>query len=163
MPTNKMFRYIDDVNPDASEIEKGNIVKEWARHYKTFYIDKDHSGPLERTLQVYDFFRVLEALPVKWSRLHYWKCNCSVCFYHAGCHHVLLASMVVDKDIRVPPQYVAQSLQQRKKRGRPCVRENELSEDREIESRDKTKLSSRREEYQHPTVNCFTSCHCECI
>jgi len=125
-------------------------VNEWALHYKTFYLEHNFSGPFIRSLDVYEYFHVLESLPVRWSRVHYWKCNCPTCFYWAGCHHVLLASMVVDKDIRIPSRYVSQTLQVRRKRGRPGGR-SDLGDD-EPAARERAQNSSRRVEYQHPEV-----------
>ena len=40
-------------------------------------------------LGVYESFNVLEALPTRWSPIHLFKCNCSTCFTHASCAHVL--------------------------------------------------------------------------
>ena len=75
MPTKKLFRMIDTKHKDAPHLEVAAIVRQWATHYVTFFIENNHSGPLERTLQVYEYFQVLESLQVKWSPMHYYKCN----------------------------------------------------------------------------------------
>ena len=66
-------------------------------------------------------FHVLEALPTRWSPIHLFKCNCSTCFTHASCAHVLLASMVCNHKIEIPMQYVSTTFQVRCKRGSPAV------------------------------------------
>jgi hypothetical protein len=163
MPTKKFFRHIDSVKPGASDADVRAMLREWTHHYVTFFLEDNHSGPLERTLQVYEFFQVLECLPVKWSPVHYFKCNCPDCFYWAGCHHVLLASMVIDRDIRIPMQYVTQTVQLRRKRGRPG-KGGEVDEAPELACRSRPKLVSRRIEYVVPQVFQFImSCELSCL
>ena len=72
---------------------------------------------LSEALDLYEDFHILEALPQRWSPYHMFKCNCPCCFKNASCAHVLLASMLCDKQIEVPMQYVDAALQFRR-RGR---------------------------------------------
>ena len=50
--------------------------------------------------------RCSRLLPTRGSPIHLFKYNCSNCFIHASCVHVLLASMVYKPKIVIPVQYI---------------------------------------------------------
>ena len=93
-----------------------------AAQFIRIFIEKSiHSESITEALDAHESFHVLEALPTLWSPIHLFKCNCSTCFTHASCAHVLLASMVCYHKIEIPMQYVSTTFQVRSKRGRPAV------------------------------------------
>ena len=58
----------------------------------------DHS--IQDALKFYGSFYILEAREEGWSDYHMFKLNCPHCFQWAGCHHVVLATMVCDPKVR---------------------------------------------------------------
>ena len=65
-----------------------------AAQFTCIFVDNclGSSETIMEALEVYRSFHVLEALPARWSHIHLFKCNCSTCFTHASCTHILLAS-----------------------------------------------------------------------
>ncbi len=96
-------------------------------------------------------FHVLEALPEKWSDNHLFKCNCDSegCFKNASCHHVLMASWVVDPRAECTDRYLGMHIQQRRKRGRPSKKSSELGDAGEARCRARLELQAQ---YKVPQV-----------
>ena len=91
---------------------------------------------IEDALKLFRSFYILEALQEKWSDTHMFKCNCPHCFQYAGCHHVVLATMVCNPSLVCPTKYLLSEIQALRKRGRPGARKGDKS-DGELESRER--------------------------
>jgi len=81
--------------------------------------------------------------------MHLFKCNCPEFYKRASCHHVLLAGMMCDKDIRIPDQYLDTRLQGRRRRGRPSRNPSEVGDVGESRCRIRLAL---QESYRPPKV-----------
>ena len=91
-----------------------------AKLFVDFFLHNKYGDtPLEKTLQVYAEFHILEGQPVEWSNEHSFKCNCPHFCQWASCHHGLLCTMVCKPSLVVPPQYLGLGVHSRGKRGRP--------------------------------------------
>lgn len=160
MPTQKLLKSILEDDPTVTARDLAARVKSRSLFFKDFYLGgvKTASGyTLEEALDLYEEFHILEAVNPRWSKYHMFKCNCPCCFKNASCAHVLLASMVCDKRIEVPIQYVDASLQYRRRgKGRPTARgKGRTSEEQaqaELTCRERASLDSRRKTYRVPTV-----------
>ncbi len=161
MPTKKQLKAILDRDPTIDARAMAVQVRIRSEQFKEWYMGtvKTASGlTLSEALDLYEDFHILEALPQRWSSHHMFKCNCPCCFKNASCAHVLLASMLCDKRIEVPMQYVDAALQYRRRGpGRPTAkgkgRSREEKEVAELQSREQSGLDSRRHLYQVPTVS----------
>ena len=161
MPTQKQIKGILETQPTIDAPRMAGVIKSRSEAFKDFYLGgvQVASGmTLSGALDLYEDFHILEALPQRWSPHHLFKCNCPMCFKNASCAHVLLASMLCDKWIEVPMQYVDASLQYRRRRpGRPTAkgtgRSREEKAQAELKCRERSGLDSRRLEYKVPTVS----------
>ena len=120
MPTQEFLRQVK--RRHADDEQRVEEVQRFATAYEMLFIDGEvasFEGTLGAMLDTYECFHVLEALPVKWSPEHLFKCNCTVGMYSASCWHSLMAGMVCDSKISVPTQYLRSTFQARRKRGRP--------------------------------------------
>ena len=163
MPTQKLLKQLIEEEPEIAPTALAAAVKERSKAFIQFYMAGTVSASgltLAEALDIYEEFHILESLPQKWSKDHLFKCNCPVCFKTASCAHVLLASMVCDKSIEVPIQYLSASLQHRRRGpGRPSAKGTGRNKDEkaaaELKCRDKAGLSSQRKKYKVPTVSSF--------
>ena len=94
----------------------------------------------------------MEALPEKWSDNHLFKCNCEAGFKNASCHHVLMASWVVDSSAQIPDRYLSMHAQQRRKCGRPSKKASELGDAGKARCRARLELQAQ---YKVPQVQKF--------
>ncbi len=161
MPTQKQIKAILETEPTIDAPRMAGVIKARSDTFKAFYLGgvQGASGmTLMEALDLYEDFHILEALPQRWSAHHLFKCNCPMCFKNASCAHVLLASMLCDKRIEVPMQYVDASLQYRRRRpGRPTAKGTGRSREEkamaELKSRERSGLDSQRVQYKVPTVS----------
>ena len=103
----------------------GKRAVEFAEYFiKGKYDDRS----IQDALKLYGSFYILEALEVKWSDYHMFKCNCAHCFQWAGCHHVVLASMVCDPRLKCPTKYLRSEIQARRTKGRPGTKKGDRSD-----------------------------------
>ena len=105
---------------------------------------------LNTALGFYESFHLLECLDTRWSPEHLFKCNCPEFFKRASCCHSLLVGMACDVRIKVPSPYRGETLQQRRKRGRPSAKGSELGDEGEARARDRIAL---QKEYVPPQVH----------
>ena len=160
-PTQKQIKAILETEPTIDAPSLAGMIKLRSEAFKTFYlggVQTATSMTLSEALDLYEDFHILEALPQRWSAHQLFKCNCTMCFKNASCAHVLLASMLCDKQIEVPMQYVDASLQYRRRRpGRPTAKGTGRSREEkalaELKSRERSGLDSQRHEYRVPTVS----------
>jgi len=110
-----------------------------AVEFERYFIQGEYDDrSIEDALKLYGSFYILEALEQKWSDAHMFKCNCPRCFQYAGCHHVVLATMVCDPSLVCPTKYLQSEIQARRKRGRPGARKGDRSDgESELESRER--------------------------
>ena len=146
MPTQKIIKVLKDEGKSVEEIR--DTIHDYANDYWKFFVDNDYTvdasprARMRTVLGLYESFHLLEALPQKWGKECLYKCNCVYYFKHASCWNVLLLSMVMDMTIKVPSQWIAQTVQSRRKRGRPGTKNSIVGDDLEPEARESTKLSS---------------------
>ena len=102
-------------NLDISNADPGPVahMSDAAKSFARYFVNGNQQNPSpagadwtldEEALGCCESFYVLqvEALPLKFSNMHLFKCNCPECFKSASYVHVLLAGMVCDPSIRVP-------------------------------------------------------------
>ena len=134
-------------------MEASEAAKVKGALYEKYFIRRQYDGlDLEAALDLYESFHILEALPEKWSDNHLFKCNCEAGFKNASCHHVLMASWVVDSSAQIPDRYLGMHVQQRRKRGRPSKKPSELGDAGEARCRARLKLQAQ---YKVPQVQKF--------
>ena len=161
MPTQKQIKAILETQPTIDAPRMAGVIKSRSEAFKSFYLGGVQAASgmtLSEALDLYEDFHILEALPQRWSENHMFKCNCPMCFKNASCAHGLLASMLCDKRIEVPMQYVDASLQYRRRRpGRPTAKGTGRSREEkalaELKSRERSGLDSQLLEYKGPTVS----------
>ena len=111
MPSQKFLREVMEM--ENAFAPTGPFTMRAAQFIRIFVENGIYSESITEALDVYESFHVLEALPTRWSPIHLFKCNCSTCFTHASCAHVLLSSMVCYLKIEIPVQYVSTTSQVR--------------------------------------------------
>ena len=161
MPTQTHMKGILDRDPTIENRAMVAQVRIRAGEFVNWYMGAVQTASgltLSDALDLYEDFHILEALPQRWSPYHMFKCNCPCCFKTASCAHVLLASMLCDKRIEVPMQYVDGALQYRRRGpGRPTAKGKGRSREEkavaELKSREKSGLDTQRHKYKVPTVS----------
>ena len=173
MPTQQFLRkIIGEVLPDATREELMAYMKASADIFTSFVIQGELQDPpprsassewnLDDALGLVEAFHVLEALPSRWSPYHLFKCNCPDFFKNASCIHSILASMLCDRNIKVPSRYLSTKIQQRRRRGRPSSKGAEVGDVAEVKARERIQLQTM---YQLPKVSVhrmMQECHCIC-
>jgi len=152
MPTQRLLTGLLLEYPDDSNAELVRKVRMFTENFVTHFIDGGLGGAgwvLDDALHLYECFHVLESLDTRWSPNHLFKCNCSEFFKRASCHHCLLAGMACDMRIRVPGKYRAETVQQRRKRGRPSAGACEVGDAGEARARARIAL---QQQYIPPQV-----------
>ena len=97
-----------------------------AVEFERYFIQGEYDDrSIEDALKLYGSFHILEALQEKWSDAHMFKCNCPRCFQYAGCHHVVLATMVCDPSLVCPTKYLLSEIQALRARGDGLVQGRE--------------------------------------
>ena len=128
-----------------------------AVEFERYFINGEYDDrSIEDALKLYGSFYILEALQEKWSDAHMFKCNCPCCFQYAGCHHVVLATMVCDPSLVCPTKYLLSEIQARRKRGRPGARKGDKSDgESELESRERVDGPSTSMEEVSPLFHAY--------
>ena len=128
-----------------------------AVEFERYFIQGEYDdSSIEDALKLYGSFHILEALQEKWSDAHMFKCNCPHCFQFAGCHYVVLATMVCDPSLVCPTQYLLSEIQARRKRGRPGARKGDKSDgESELESRERVDGPSTSMEEVSPLFHAY--------
>ena len=125
-PTQDLIR---EAGKDVTDEELIVFCEDRAHEYEEYDIKgSPDDWTLQEALLLYGSFYILESLDVKWSDYHLFKCNCAHCFQWASCHHVVLASMVCDPNLKCPTKYLTSEIQARRKRGRPGPRKGDRSD-----------------------------------
>jgi hypothetical protein len=163
MPTQKLFQLLLTDNPDIDDSALMAEVRTHSAAYVSYYMQgrktNTHGRPytLDEALLIYETFHVLESHGARWSKSHLFKCNCDVHFKRASCAHCLLAGMACDVRIKLPSQYRGDTVQQRRKRGRPSATGTEVGDEGEARARERIAL---QKEYELPQVNVRISMCC---
>ena len=153
MPTQKLFRLVLKDDADIGDAALIDAVRGHTVRFVDYYVRGGamDTYSLEQALDLYEYFHVLESQDQRWSREHLFKCNCPDFFKRASCHHCLLAGMACDERIRLPGKWRGDTVQQRRRRGRPTTKPSEVGDKGEAMARDRIALQKA---YVLPQVSC---------
>jgi len=163
MPTQKLLKLLLLDDPDINDAALIAEVRTHSAAYVSYYIQGRKTNTvgrpytLDEALLIYETFHVLESHDARWSKSHLFKCNCDVHFKRASCSHCLLAGMACDARIKLPSQYRGDTVQQRRKRGRPSSKGTEIGDEGEARARERIAL---QKEYVMPQVNAHIRMSC---
>ena len=78
------------------------------------------SWDLSTVLDVLENFKSLEALRAgqEWGLCVLTKCSCESAHLHGCCHHSVLMWLLANPEHRIPQQFIGETMEDRKKRGR---------------------------------------------
>ena len=161
MPTRKLMTLVLAQDPEIDDAALIEAVRGHAAQYVEYYVQGRGRVltrySLEQALTLYESFHILESQDPRWSDDHLFKCNCQEFFKRASCSHCLAAGMACDASITLPGEYHGDTVQQRRKRGRPTAKSTELGDEGEVRARDRIAL---QKQYVPPKVMCV---HCTLI